>query len=569
MDRPLKILFVNFPTIPMKEVDLVLGEKTHMPHTMVMPLGILYLSSNLKERVGNVDVRILDFLREVKVHPERHKNSKEMITTLAEEMAKDFEPDLICYSMLFSIIHPFFIAALEAHKKIWPSATVIVGGNHTTNSVDVIAENKAVDFIARGECDFAFPEFVRTFDRRHITEIKGIYSRQHILDKKPTPLAEAPANLDDLAFPDWDLLEVEQYTSAEHGRATWRHGEEFRRREISIMTTRGCPFSCTFCAAHTTMGRKIRFRTDASVIAEMKELNDRYGINLYVPEDDLFTANRKKVISLLKEMRKFGKTVPHFEIQFPNALSVNTLFDDVMDALIEAGMRTTNVAIESGDPYVQRHIIKKNVKLDRAVEVVKYFRDRDVHVRCFFIAGFPGETRQMIENTIQYATDLRTDWASFSIAVPLRGSEMYDQFIELGHIQDDINMWSEAIFRERLFDTPEISAADIKELMYTANLEVNFLNNPNYREKNWPKAINIFEDMTLNYPFQIFGWYMLMKSYQGAGRPVEAEETKLQIFDWIEKDERSADLYKKYGHYLKDLNLQKAKTLKTAHSALE
>lgn len=553
MDKPLKILFVNFPTIPLREVDLVLSQKNAMPHTMVIPLGILYLSSNLKSKVDNIEVQILDYLREVKVSPERHKDSQSMIATLAQEKAEEFEPDLICYSMLFSIIHPFFVAALNAHKKIWPNATVIVGGNHTTNAIDVIADLPQVDYIARGECDFAFPEFVRTFHERHTTDIQGIYSRDHILAKKPTPLADPPANLDDLTFPDWDLLDIENYTSADKGRATWRHGEEFERREISIMTTRGCPFSCTFCAAHTTMGRKIRFRSDASVIAEMKQLNKKYGINLYVPEDDLFTANRKKVISLLKEMTDFGKTVPHFEIQFPNALSVNTLFDEVMDALIEAGMRTTNVAIESGSPYVQRHIIKKNVKLDRAKEVVKYFRDRDIHVRCFFIAGFPNETREMIEETIQYAQDLKTDWASFSIAVPLRGSEMYDEFIDLGHITDDINMWSEAIFRERLFDTPEISASDLKDLMYIANLKVNFLNNPNYLDENWPKARRIFEDMTLNYPFQIFGWYMLMKTLTKTGQLDEAENARLAIFDWIKKDERSADLYKNYGHYLEDL----------------
>lgn len=559
MTKKTKILFVNFPTIPMKEVDHILSNKISMPNTTVIPLGILYLSSNLKERVPNVDVRILDFQIEIEKNPELYNDSREMVETLAREMAADFEPDLICFSMLFSIVHSIFDYTATKYKEIWPDAKIIVGGNHASNAIDVIVKNPAVDYMARGECDFAFPEFVRNFHDSESEPIKGIYSREHVLAGEPTVIADAPQDLDELAFPDWELLDMEQYISAGKGRARWRHDEEDPIRAMSFMTSRGCPFSCTFCAAHTTMGRKIRIRSDENVIKEMQALNDNYGINLYVPEDDLFTANRKKVISLLSEMTKFGKNVPNFEIQFPNALSVNTLFDDVMDALIDAGMKTTNVAVESGSPHVQRNIIKKNVKLDRGLEVIKYFRDRDVYVKCFFIAGFPGETKEMIEETIDYAKKLKCDWANLSIAVPLRGSEMYDQFIELGHITDDIDLWSAALFRERLFDTPEITADELKETMYRANLELNFLNNPNYVEKKWNKSIGIFEDMTKDYPFQIFGWYMLMKSLEGANRYEEAEKARLEIFNWIEKDPRSADLYKKYGHYLTDLDAEPQK----------
>ena len=118
-------------------------------------------------------------------------------------------------------------------------------------------------------------------------------------------------------------------------------------------------------------------------------------------------------------MAEFGEDVPNFEIQFPNGLSVNTLFADVMDALIDAGMKVTNVAIESGSQYVQRHIIKKNCNLDRALEVIKYFRDRGVMARCLFIGGFPGETRELMRETVDYAKKLRCDWAVFSVAAPV------------------------------------------------------------------------------------------------------------------------------------------------------
>lgn len=555
MTKPLKILFVNFPTIPLPQIELAIREENTIPHTMVIPLGILYLSSNIKARVDNVDIRILDCMRELKLHSGRHADARGMIQTMAEEMAEDFTPDLVCYSMLFSVIHPFFTLAATEHRKIWPESTFIVGGNHANSAIDIVLQHPAVDYVARGECDFAFPEFLKEFHNRENRQVQGIYSREHALAKKPMPLAEAPQDLDQLAFPDWDLLDIEMYTTTKIGRAYWRkEGEEYRR-EISFMTTRGCPYSCTFCAAHTTMGRKMRYRSVENVMAELKILNEKYGINLFVPEDDLFTANRKRVLKMLAAFKEFGKNIPHFEFQYPNALAVNTLFDDVLDALIDAGMRTTNVAIESGSDYVQRKIIKKNVKLPRAIEIIDYLRERGVHVRCYFLSGFPGETREMIEETIEFATnELKCDWAQFGVAVPLRGSEMYDQMIEAGFIEDDIELWAKAFFRERVFDTPEITAADLKELMYVANLERNFLKNPNYREQKWEKCIDMFTNMTIDYPFQIFSWYMLMKSYQAVGRQDDAAKSRAQISLQIKKDDRAADIYRKYGYMLKEIS---------------
>ena len=117
----------------------------------------------------------------------------------------------------------------------------------------------------------------------------------------------------------------------------------------------------------------MRFRSVENVMAEIDLLHQKYGVNLFIPEDDLFTANRKKVIPLLQELAKRHETIPGFELQFPNALSVNTLFDDVMDGLIDAGMKVTNIAIESGSNFIQREVIHKNVNLKRAKEVVKYF----------------------------------------------------------------------------------------------------------------------------------------------------------------------------------------------------
>lgn len=549
-----KILLINFPGSPIHAVKEALDRKNEIVTQLILPLGLLYLSSNLKKLVSNVDVRIIDYARELELRAEDFASVEGLLSIPALEVANDFQPDIIGYSMMFSTCHPIFNIALTEHKKIWPDAVTIAGGNHATNAADVIMDHHDIDYIARGECELAFAEFVQKVTNKEKVEMEGIYHRDHVKSGKPMIKAKTAENLDDLAYPDWASLNMADYVQTETGRARKKVlSGKLERREASIYTNRGCPFSCTFCASHTTMGKSMRFRSVENVIEEMRQLHERYGVNLFIPEDDLFTANRKKVIPLLKAMKELGKTIPGFEIQFPNALSVNTLFDDVMDALIEAGMTVTNVAVESGSKYVQRHIIKKNCNLDRALEVVKYFRDHGVITRCYFIAGFPGETKEMMQETLDFAKQIKCDWAAFNNASPLRGTEMYQQFLDGGYIKDDINVWSTAFFQVRTFDTPEIKADELRQFTYRANLEVNFFSNVNIIEKKYDKAIIIFEEIIMRYSFHIFAHHMIKYCQEMLGQTEKAMVTHNHILELMRTDKRSIKMYKEYGESLEGL----------------
>lgn len=552
MADPIKVLFINFPPHPIGEIEPAFRGKSEIVDVPVIPLGICYLSANLKSRVKNVDVRLIDYAMIMAMRAHEFTSVDEFIKKPGEDLSGDFSPDIIGFSMLFSVCHPLFIIAATELKKVWPNAVMITGGNHATNSVDVITQHPDIDYVAKGECELAFSQFVENFHQRADLNIKGIYSRQHVINKLPMPHAEAVENLDELGFPDWDILDIEAYAATPLKRSRTAANVK-ESRELSILTTRGCSFSCTFCAVHTTMGKKVRFRSVGHVIEEMKTLWDRYQINLFSIEDDLFTANRKRVLPLLSAMKCLGASIPNFETTFPSALSVNTLFDDVMDALIDAGMKVTNVAIESGSKHVQRNIIKKNCNLDRALEVVKYFRDRGVFTRCYFIGGFPGETKEMLDETREYAKKIKSDWACFGIAAPLRGSEMYDQFVHAGYIKDDIEQWSSAFYSERIFDTPEIGAEEIKDFFYRTNLEVNFLNNPQFLTGKWTDCIEIFENILSGHPYHIFAWYIIMKSYIGLNQLADAAIAERQIFELVKNDERATRLYERYGYMLGDI----------------
>ena len=545
-----KILFINQPNVPFDDIEKLFEGKNMRPPTLVIPLGILWLSSCVKKHDENVQTHVIDYAHDLYKYADQCRNIDELIAYQLD--AVPFEPAILAFSAVFSASHMFLIRSIKRLKEQWPSATVIVGGNHATNATEHLLENPDVDFVARGEAEISFSEFVKNFSTTPHVPIQGIYSKEALGNDSCMVVGEYVEDLDEVPFPDWDLIDMEVYTKTKWGRGSKNIYGHAERRTASIMTTRGCPFSCTFCASHTTSGRKMRYRSVENVITEIDLLNKKFGVNIISAEDDLFTANRKKVIPLLKAIRDKKNEIEDFEFQFPNGLSVNTLFDDVMDGLIECGTTYANIAIESGSEYVQRKIITKNCNLKRAKEVVKYLRDRGVTTRCYFVLGFPGETREFMQETVDFAKEIQCDWAQFSIAVPLRGTVMHQQFIESGCVKDNAAVWGNSFIYERNFDTPEIGAEEMNEFVYRANLEVNFFNNPNFLSGNYSKSAGLYKEVLFSFPFHIIALYCLMKCHEAMGEVEQVKENIENISRLIGENDLSREMYSKYGEMMKD-----------------
>ena len=194
------------------------------------------------------------------------------------------------------------------------------------------------------------------------------------------------------------------------------------------------------------------------------------------------------------------------------------IFSDykIIDAIASTTINNIAFAIESGSPVVQKRI-KKNVKLDKARDLVKYSQSKGLNVRVFYIIGFPGESVSEMKETFKYAESLGADWSTFSVASPIPGTEMYREFVELGYIEDGPSSWTGTTIRDRVFDTKEISKNDIKELAYRANLEVNFINNINIKKCDYKNAETIFKNFIKMYDFHIFAYDCLRRIYRCTG----------------------------------------------------
>ncbi len=546
------VLFVNLPTIPFEEVEKSIKGEHRVPQNLGLPMGLLYVSAYLRQNnTVRGEIGILDYILGIE-NISTHASVEGFIRDLALEM-KDFKPDILAFSLIFSTSHAIFNLGLDILKSIWPDAIVVVGGTHATAAAPFLLESEKVDYVIRGEGEIAFSDFVTQYVRGERISIKGLYSKDNIKGDTPLEITDFPENLDLLPYPDWQLIDMNAYLTKRGSRREF--GESKPRKIATVVTTRGCPNRCTFCAAHLVHGRRVRYRSVPNVVGEVETLYRDFGVTLFIPEDDMFTLPRKRFLEMLTALKGLG--IPGFEMQNQDGLSVNTLDNEVLDAMLDVGISLFNLAVESGSEYVQTHVIKKHVNLKRVKEIIDYVLSKNPKavVRCYFILGFYGETKEQMMETIRFARDIGADWCLFSIAVPLIGSEMHRQMLEAGYIENSIDYWVKASYGQRCFDTPEISAADLEDMAYRANLDVNFIGNINKRNGNFTKAKAIYEDIVRVYPFHVVAWYCIMECYEGLQDHENALRTKEELMDLIKHDKRSEDMFRKYGDLMPRINV--------------
>jgi len=541
--RQPNVVFVHLPAVSVEGLERARTGRQAASQFYTPPLGILYLSAALK-RAGVVSrVEAVDYLRHL-AHIGRYASLEDFARTVAQRTV-DFCPDVVAFSLNFSTSYGFFHRALPALKDLWPAAACVAGGMHATNCARLLARlDPDLDWVVCGEAEAALPALVGALGRRAAVQVRGVYARKTLLDRtsngRPLARAEPPADLDRLPLPDWDLLDMDHYT---------RHQSDYHNEVkpgAPIMTTRGCPHRCTYCSAHTVHGRRVRARSPEHIAAEVRALHERWGVRLFLPHDDLFTFRKDRTLAVLAALRDLD--IDGFELQYPNGLAVNTLDDEVIDALIAANTTVATVAVESGSPVVQREVIRKHVDLDRARQVVRRFRAAGVETRCFFILGFPGETRAQMEETIRYARDLHADWCHLNIAIPLVGSDMHRTFRDMGcYKEDDPRLWALACNRERFFDTPEISAADLRDLEYRANLDLNFFHNTNLREERYERALAQFTYVARRFPYHAVALYLAAECQARLDRAAEAAITRMRLGHLVATNDRAADQVRRYG----------------------
>ena len=512
----------------------------------VHPMGILYLAG--VARACGFNVEILDlhkiFCEKAWNSTLRYKNVKSFFQDEINKQISAHNPKLIAVSCLFTMASDVAHDVAAVAKKIDPNQKILIGGGYPTNSTKKAIMDANIDIVIVGEGEHAFKEIICSLDEfspETFFHNPSIVTRES-LNKGIAPHGDKIQDLDNLPYPAWDLLDNPvSYIKASNRSRAYAVEE---KRSITLYTSRGCPFFCTFCASHTIHGRKLRVHSLDHIFSEIDKAVKNYDVNHILIEDDIFNYNRKRTIEFSKGLiERWGD---RFEIEFPNGIYIPTLDNEVVKWLNKAGMKDVHIAVESGNQYTLTNIVKKGgLTLKKIKEAVSTLNKYDILIRNFFIIGFPGETKQMMKESLQFAADLDVDWTAIFIATPIHGSDLYRMAKENGYITEDKGLGDRHVNQATL-ETEDFTVDELEEIHYDANLQMNFFNNRNLINKRYDRAEEIYGDVINLYPNHLFANYCYWQSLVGQGKYEKAGiiEKKLQI---LSKNSLNISYLKKYN----------------------
>jgi len=186
-----------------------------------------------------------------------------------------------------------------------------------------------------------------------------------------------------------------------------------------MITSRGCPFSCTYCSSSLLMGKKFRARSPENVVDEMEELVYKYKVKDIEFLDDIFTLNKKRAIEIAKEIRR-----RKLDVRYTASSRVDTINREVLIELKKAGLSTMYYGAESGSQRVL-DLMRKRITLRQIEDAIKITKYLDIKTLASFIIGYPGESLREIDETINFSISLDPDYAQYSILTPYPGTPIY------------------------------------------------------------------------------------------------------------------------------------------------
>lgn len=441
-------------------------------HYAVPQVALGYLSAALKEQdYTNIDVKDAQLLR---------WNVEKVVN-----YATETKPDVIGIRVWSHQLHTVR-GYLSGFKQALPNVKIVVGGPHLTVAPQYVQMVPEVDFGIAGEAEESIAPLLDHICGRSenidISTIPGlVLMKDGALQQNPSLLRK---ELD--TYPvDWDILDIPRYHRTNKKTTSYDQG---RKKNAFVFTTRGCPYPCTYCAAYIMNGKQIRRHTAERILEDMKKLYQDYGVRQFNIMDDNFTFYRKHVVEFcdlyLKRQDEFKGVTFHN----PNGVRVDMLDDEMLALMAKCGWKWLHIGVESGSPRILE-IMKKRLKLDIVKENLSKIKKHGMKCWGFFILGYPGETYEDMNQTIQFAVDSELTAATFSLFSPIPGTPIYKDLVQEGRIPPDYNMTGYSSPKEWVFAAPGITGDDLQRMQRTALLR--FYANP-------ARAYHLVSDMDIS-----------------------------------------------------------------------
>jgi len=424
----MKFSFIN-PSPP--------SESMYMVPTAWPPLGILYCAGVLRE--AGIEVSLLD-------QPAKRFSLDQTVNWVKKE-----NPDIIGFSVLLSTAKeaPKIAERVKAEN---PNITVVFGSHHATfNAERILKKYPFVDIVVRGEGEHTSLEIARCLEKqRDLDKVEGVTFRKNgrIVSNPDRPLNK---DMGALPFPDRDLAGV-QYKSAIFGVKI------NSRKFTTMLSSRGCPFNCSFCGIRKFTRGAWRPRSVENVMAELEYLQSE-GYEQFLFADDNFTLNTKRVSKLCRSIKKEG-----MDIEWFCDSRVDHISYDMFRDMVNAGCRCLFFGIESANQRILDYY-RKGITPEQSEKAVRKARKAGIDIIVgSFIVGAPDETQREIINTLQFANKLDIDVPDVNILGAQTGTDIWNDLVAKGLLNEN-EQWEDEICIPRDMPTP-VPYEEVRSLIF-------------------------------------------------------------------------------------------------------
>jgi anaerobic magnesium-protoporphyrin IX monomethyl ester cyclase len=411
-------------------------ESMYMVPTAWPPLGILYCAGVLKAK--GIEVSLLD-------QPAKRFSLNQTVNWIKKE-----DPDILGFSVLLSTAKEAPRIA-ERVKDENPNITLVFGSHHSTfNAERILEKYPFVDIVIRGEGEHTSLEVAEYLERRKdLDNVAGISFRKNniIISNPDRPLNK---NIDDLPFPDRNLSDA-QYVSVIFG------AKINTKKFTTLISSRGCPFSCRFCGIRKFTRRAWRPRSVENVMAELEYLRGE-GYEQFLFADDNFTLNAKRVSRLCRSIKKLG-----MDIEWFCDSRVDQISHDILREMVNAGCRCVFFGMESGNQRILDYY-NKGITLEQSERAVRKARKAGVDIIVgSFIVGAPDETPCEILKTLQFANRLDIDVPDVNILGAHVGTDIWNDLVAKGLLNKE--QWEDEVCVPRDVQTP-VPYEEVRSLIF-------------------------------------------------------------------------------------------------------
>jgi anaerobic magnesium-protoporphyrin IX monomethyl ester cyclase len=401
-------------------------------HPLFPPLGLAYMAAVLEQNA--FEVKIIDC-------PVCQINHEKLKAELAA-----YDPTIVGIGSMT----PTIVSALKSAqvaKEACPDAKVLMGGPHATFADrEILNDEKAVDIIVRGEGEETIVELAKQApNMQKIGEVKGISFRKEkqIIQTVNRPFIQ---DLDALPRPAYKYVPMEKY------RITGK-------TLLPIITSRGCPFQCSFCVASQMFGQRFRMRSSKNVLDELEWLRDEYGAEGIAFQDDTLTFDKRRATEICDGMIERKINLP-----WGCGTRADVVTKEVLEKMAKAHCNETMFGIESGCQRM-RAVLKKGVTNEQCWNAIKWAKEAGMFVTVSVILGYPGETKESLQETLDFARKLEPDDVWLCHATPYPGTYLRDLVKSYGWKMSD--NWELYNTMNPIFEDPALPAKEIAAMRRT------------------------------------------------------------------------------------------------------